>query len=368
MGYGLVVSAPRIRRTFLAFAVVSTLLASCTGASTVTPPPRPTAPSAVVSASPGPSPTASATLAPSASPNPPPLGPGDSAYVSVVVATGWREPGSARLVDAPALAQPVSIREWLGSLSRADQEGLIGRADTQMLLGEPVRVTEVRGSWIRVTVPAQSTPLDPLGYPVWMPARQLTATAPPATTTRATVTTPTAWLEDGGGRRQLELSFGTRLPVVSSGDGRIEVSLPDGRRLWIPSAAVAVGPAERPARAPTATSIVETARGFLGTRYLWAGTSGFGFDCSGLVYAVYRLHGIDLPRDSAPQSTAGHAVARADLRAGDLVFFGSGGRVRHVAIYAGGGRIIESPFVAGEIREAELAGREGYVGARRVLP
>jgi cell wall-associated NlpC family hydrolase len=272
------------------------------------------------------------------------------------------------VVDAPALAQPVRIREWLGSLSRADQEGLIGRADTQVLLGEPVRVTEVRGSWIRVTVPAQSTPLDPLGYPVWMPARQLTATAPPAATTTATVTTPTAWLEDGGGGRRLEVSFGTRLPVVSSGDGRIEVSLPDGSRLWIPSAAVAVGPTDRPARAPTGTSIVDTARGFLGTRYLWAGTSGFGFDCSGLVYAVYRLHGIALPRDSAPQSTAGHAVARADLRAGDLVFLGSGGRVRHVAIYAGGGKIIESPFVGGEIREVELTGRDGYVGARRVLP
>jgi len=271
-------------------------------------------------------------------------------------------------VDQPALAQPVRIREWLGSLSRADQEGLIGRADTQILLGEPVRVTEVRDGWIRVTVPAQSTPLDPLGYPVWMPARQLTAATPLAATTSATVTTPTAWLEDERGVRRLEVSFGTRLPVVSTADGRIKVSLPDGRPLWIASAAVAVGPADEPAVAPTATSIVATARQFLGTRYLWAGTSGFGFDCSGLAYAVYRVHGIDLPRDSAPQSSAGHAVARWELRAGDLVFMGGGGRVSHVAIYAGGGRIIESPFVGGAIREAELAGRDGYVGARRVLP
>jgi cell wall-associated NlpC family hydrolase len=386
----LVVSAPRVHRTSLALAAVATLLASCIGASTVTPSLAPASPSATGSAHPRPSPSASATLtpgpslqptlppttpAPTSPPSAPPsarptlpLEPGDSAHVSVVVATGWREPGSARRVDAPALAYPVRIREWLGSLSQAEQEGLIGRTDTQVLLGEPVRIREVRGSWIRVTVPAQATPLDPDGYPVWIPARQLTAGASPAATTTATVTTPTAWLEDDSRARQLELSFGTRLPVVSSGDRQMEVSLPDGRTLWIASAAVAVGHADRPAITPTATSIVDTARRFIGTRYLWAGTSGFGFDCSGLVYAVYRLHGIELPRDSDPQSRAGHAVSRADLRAGDLVFFGSGGRVHHVAIYAGGGRIIESPFVGGDIREVDLAGRDGYVGARRVLP
>ncbi|HEY7590634.1 MAG TPA: NlpC/P60 family protein [Candidatus Limnocylindrales bacterium] len=297
----------------------------------------------------------------------PALRPGELAFVSVAVATGWREPSSARAVDAPALAQPVGIRDWLGSLSRADQEGLIGRADTQMLLGDAVRVEALADGWAKVTVPAQPTPLDAHGYPVWVPARQLTAALPVKATTTATVTVPTTWLEDAGGDQRLEVSFGTRLPVMSAAEGRLEVSLPDGRRLWVSSSGVAIR-ATGAALAPTATSIIDTARQFLGTRYLWAGTSGYGFDCSGLVYSVYRLHGVDLPRDSGPQSTSGVAVARADLRPGDLVFFGSAGRVHHVAIYTGDGRILESPFVGGLVREVRLADRDGFIAARRVLP
>jgi cell wall-associated NlpC family hydrolase len=347
--------------------------ASATPSQALSPTPThapPTAPPATQD--PAVSPPAPPTTAPpeSAQPTatrPPALEPGDLAYISVAVATGWREPGSTRRVDAPALANPVRIRKWLASLSRDEQAGLIGRADTQVLLGEAVEVREIDRSWVRVTVPAQPTPLDRRGYPVWIPARQLTAGTATAATT-ATVTVPTAWLVDGEGQRELELSFGTRLPVVSARGDRIEVAIAGRTTLWLDQSDVVVGPAAGPALPASAASILRTARQFLGTRYLWAGTSGFGFDCSGLVYAVYRLHGIGLPRDSAPQATAGQAVARADLRPGDLVFFAARGRVRHVAIYVGGGRILESPSVGEGVREVALSSRAGYAGARRVLP
>ncbi|MEZ5191580.1 MAG: NlpC/P60 family protein [Nocardioides sp.] len=52
---------------------------------------------------------------------------------------------------------------------------------------------------------------------------------------------------------------------------------------------------------------------------LWAGRSGFGFDCSGLTSLVYRVHGLTLPRDAAPQAQAGRAVT--SLRRGDLLFY-----------------------------------------------
>jgi cell wall-associated NlpC family hydrolase len=298
----------------------------------------------------------------------PRLEPGGLAFVSVAVATGWREPGSARRVDEPALANPARIRDWLASLSRDAQAGLIGRADTQVLMGETVEVRELDGSWVRVTVPNQATPLDRRGYPVWIPARQLTAAEPAVGISVATITVPTAWLSGAEGRPEIELSFGTRLPVVSMHEGRIEVTLASTDTRWLRQSDAVVGPADGPALPPTAASILRTARQFLGTRYLWAGTSGFGFDCSGLVYAVYRIHGISLPRDSAPQSTAGEAVARTNLQAGDLVFFATGGRVHHVAIYVGGGRILESPSVGEAVREVALSTRAGYAGARRVLP
>jgi cell wall-associated NlpC family hydrolase len=166
----------------------------------------------------------------------------------------------------------------------------------------------------------------------------------------------------------MEISFGTRLPVIEAGVNRAKVALPGGTRLWVRSSAIAMSATGSPARGPYARGIVRTARQFLGLRYLWAGTSGFGFDCSGMVYSVYRLHGVDLPRDSGPQSTAGRAVARRDLRPGDLVFFGSRQRVRHVAIYVGAGRIIEAPSVGQGVREVDLQPDAAFAGARRVLP
>ena len=45
--------------------------------------------------------------------------------------------------------------------------------------------------------------------------------------------------------------------------------------------------------------------GFLGIRYLWGGLSAWGYDCSGLTWAVYRVHGITIPRDADAQFAVG---------------------------------------------------------------
>jgi cell wall-associated NlpC family hydrolase len=118
-------------------------------------------------------------------------------------------------------------------------------------------------------------------------------------------------------------------------------------------------------------SIVQTARRFIGTAYRWGGTSPEeGFDCSGLTMTVYRLNGLDLPRNSREQFRAGKPVSRNALRAGDLVFFATDGtnRISHVGIYSGHGKFIHAPSRGNVIRTASLnnsyfAGR--YQGARR---
>ena len=120
-------------------------------------------------------------------------------------------------------------------------------------------------------------------------------------------------------------------------------------------------------------SITKTARRFLGVPYKWGGESARdGFDCSGLTMTVYRLNGLELPRNSRQQYQAGRAVKKSDLGPGDLVFFATkgGNRVTHVGIYVGGGRFIHAPRTGKTIRVASLDDNyfaQHYQGGRTYL-
>jgi len=116
-------------------------------------------------------------------------------------------------------------------------------------------------------------------------------------------------------------------------------------------------------------SLVESARGYLGVPYLFGGTTERGFDCSGLTGAVYRLNGMRLPRSSQAQFEAGNPLDLDGARAGDLVFFATGGgnRVSHVGVYLGQGAFIHAARSGQGIRQDDLADRyyrKSFLGAR----
>jgi cell wall-associated NlpC family hydrolase len=108
--------------------------------------------------------------------------------------------------------------------------------------------------------------------------------------------------------RVLALSLNTRLPVMGRTRKAIQVLTPAHGRKWLPKARASVYRSEAAITRPTGRDLVRTARTFLRQPYVWAGRSGFGFDCSGLTGTVYQVHGITIPRDSGLTAQIGMAM------------------------------------------------------------
>ncbi len=95
---------------------------------------------------------------------------------------------------------------------------------------------------------------------------------------------------------------------------------------------------------PMERALVEEAAGWIGTPYLYGGTTRAGADCSGLVMEVYReVCGVKLPRSSAAQSRWCAPVEPEKMQPGDLVFFSADSeQVSHVGMFIGDGRMIHA--------------------------
>lgn len=142
----------------------------------------------------------------------------------------------------------------------------------------------------------------------------------------------------------------------------------------LPASAAAGGPAAAPvalAAAPVAAPThaaqvaVNTALAQQGKPYVWGGTGPGGYDCSGLTYSAYQAAGVQLPRTSRAQSTAGVYVDRAHLQPGDLIFFYE--PVGHVGMYVGNGQMVHSSTYGNPVAVVPVDSVWGYNTARRVV-
>ncbi len=118
-------------------------------------------------------------------------------------------------------------------------------------------------------------------------------------------------------------------------------------------------------------AVVELAKQHLGKAYVYGATGPNNFDCSGLVYYVYKQMGVTLNRVANDQMTNGTYVSADALQPGDIVGFTNGsGYVNHVGIYAGNGMMIHSPQTGDVVKYESIvtgnyAGR--LVGGRRIF-
>ena len=114
------------------------------------------------------------------------------------------------------------------------------------------------------------------------------------------------------------------------------------------------------------SSIVSNASKYMGTPYVYGGTSSSGLDCSGLVYKALTEAGIDVPRTTAQgYKDMSNKINESNAKPGDLVFFGANGLVDHVGIYMGNGQMINATGTKTQITDINKK-RAGLIGYGRI--
>jgi hypothetical protein len=317
----------------------------------------------------------------------------------------WVEPSAVRDIDAPAVQDLPDLAGWRSAIEGEPHLGLLKRAVTHALLGEPVEVVGERNGWSEIRLPWQPSSLAPEGYPGWIPTAHLIPGVAPsgAETGMPVATVGSAPHVDARSERHglVHLSLGTVLPRDPGSDrlgrasrdagperlGGSEAMLqhPDGSALWLapgalvppeagrgwePDSGGVADPGPHPGPHPGASGAprlgeraLAVARLFLGMPYFWAGLSGAGVDCSGLVHLSYRVLGVRIPRDADDQAVSIPPVPVAEAAAGDPVFFENEKGVHHVGLALGDGRMLHSPR-CDRLVSIDPIGSDDYRGER----
>ena len=199
------------------------------------------------------------------------------------------------------------------------------------------------------------------------------------TSYKATVNTDSLNMRKGAGTSYsviTKLSNGTVVDVLeSASNGWKKIKTSNGTIGWVSGSYLANGVVEQTSTPSTnkVQAVIDLAHKQLGKPYVWGAEGPNSFDCSGLIYYVYKnAAGITLPRTSSAQYSAGVAVSRSNLKAGDLIFSSTDGtgNITHVAIYVGDGQMIHAPRNGKNVEKVSINNsywNKAYVGARRVL-
>lgn len=200
---------------------------------------------------------------------------------------------------------------------------------TQALMNMPVYAGEPQGEWVSVKL---------VDYMGWMRLSDLAVPiqkgfckigehcATPLPLIAVLTGTHAPLYADADGEQSLGPAYlSTRLPVLdTTHPSRVQVAVPGERVAWLERSAVAIRQQQEPYPRQAVEDVIGYARKFLGVAYLWGGTSWAGIDCSGFVQLCYRVGGYYIPRDGDQQDGfLFHAIERPQMRAGDLIFFGS---------------------------------------------
>ncbi len=197
---------------------------------------------------------------------------------------------SGQLADAVAAEQARLEQEQIAAAERQMQEDSARQAQARAEQAQQASIASATSDRLRAQVPSSAATRD-------------TAAAPVDTSSESD--TPSA--TDGSGSANGPTTFPDPGPVP-----------------------------------PGVQAVLDAARSQLGVPYRWGASSpGSGFDCSGLVLYAWKFGGLSLPHSSRAMYSMTQRISADQLQPGDLVFGGS--PIHHVALYIGGGQMIQAP-------------------------
>lgn len=233
---------------------------------------------------------------------------------------------------------------------------------TQATMGTPVLVYKKQNGWYLVQTPDKYlawvdgggvTLMEKDSFEKWQSSPKLLYTKPYGFAYEG---------PNGAGGTVSDLVFGDVLALEDREKGFYTVTLPDGRKGFIPASEAVKYDEWIASRKPDGENLVNTSKQLLGLPYLWGGTSFKGVDCSGFTKTVYFMNGLVLPRDASQQVHIGELVDTSkgweNLQPGDLLFFGVPAkdgkpeRVVHVGMWIGGNQ--EFIHSAGRVRISSM--------------
>jgi len=201
---------------------------------------------------------------------------------------------------------------------------------TQLLFGDFVQILEKGEPWIKIRFTRDN-------YEGWMDFKQLSYIDKEIYEAGTAVRQKVLFepiLELEGPKGIQNIMMGSDLPFYKDGKVRL------GSEIY-----TVLSPVDM----EVVPDLFETAEIYLNTPYLWGGKSIFGIDCSGLIQLVFKICGVDLPRNASDQEKAGTTVSFDDRKAGDLAYFiNADGKIHHVGILVGPHEIIHA---AGRVRK-----------------
>jgi cell wall-associated NlpC family hydrolase len=235
---------------------------------------------------------------------------------------------------AVAMPNAVVLKPVANMYSKASEDADVV---SQAIYGTNVAVLEQKDGWAHIRTPDE--------YTGWTPLAELRIGDAYATGAHAAHVTSMyahVYREPNVTKHapMVTVPWESKLEITETNDRWLQVKLADGRSGYVQASDVTMH-----ATPISSAQMLALSRKFLGLPYTWGGTSSYGYDCSGFMQMLERQRGVNMPRDAQPQADWSGVVpvARKDIEAGDLLYFGSSDKhITHTGMYLGDGKFINA--------------------------